>query len=589
MTDRDALLAAVAARPRDDTPRLVFADWLDDHGDPDRAAFVRVQCAAARAAPGSRARADLLDEADDQLATGDARWLGNAREYLHDWEFRRGFLHRVRISAADFVRHADDLFRAEPVSRVEVCGDDGWEETDADAVRAVVAHPMFARVRSCVVVTRFFAVPLGAWLAALASNPRLTRLREFGPSGHFTSFQHPRRRGRVEGFTTSSFRAFCSASHLRGLRSLDLSVRGGEREQLAHSVRVLEIAGAAFATGLRRLNLRGCGLTAECFERLAGDRVFARLQALDVRATLSQLGGWQPLFGSTVLRSLRSLAVPGNLIHTLARSRVVGQLSDLRVGREEGYGHPRRDTDWQELVDAMPPPRRLSFQIHNPGGRAFRAMSRAGWLRHLRTLDIAGDSQGDVYHNPSGLRHLFRPGVMPRLVRLRLHEAADDALLGRLAEWPGLARLESLEVTDDYLGRLDFDAFDPRHPPERARTLRGVTLASDAAVERFLAMPGLEAVNRLQLRVGIDPGHTAPSVTAGERVVRSERLANVTDLTLSFHDAEDIESRTWPVLADPAVLPRLKSLTIHGSGAADRPTLDQSGVRRRFGRRLQAY
>jgi uncharacterized protein (TIGR02996 family) len=31
MSDREALLAAVLDRPGDDTPRLVYADWLDDH------------------------------------------------------------------------------------------------------------------------------------------------------------------------------------------------------------------------------------------------------------------------------------------------------------------------------------------------------------------------------------------------------------------------------------------------------------------------------------------------------------------------------------------------------------------------------
>jgi uncharacterized protein (TIGR02996 family) len=40
-----ALEAAVIANAEDDTPRLVYADWLDEHGDPDRAAFIRTQCA----------------------------------------------------------------------------------------------------------------------------------------------------------------------------------------------------------------------------------------------------------------------------------------------------------------------------------------------------------------------------------------------------------------------------------------------------------------------------------------------------------------------------------------------------------------
>lgn len=41
MTDEAALLAAIAAAPGDETAVLVYADWLDDHDQPDRAAWVR--------------------------------------------------------------------------------------------------------------------------------------------------------------------------------------------------------------------------------------------------------------------------------------------------------------------------------------------------------------------------------------------------------------------------------------------------------------------------------------------------------------------------------------------------------------------
>jgi uncharacterized protein (TIGR02996 family) len=34
MTEEAAFVAAILAAPRDDTPRLVFADWLDERGDP---------------------------------------------------------------------------------------------------------------------------------------------------------------------------------------------------------------------------------------------------------------------------------------------------------------------------------------------------------------------------------------------------------------------------------------------------------------------------------------------------------------------------------------------------------------------------
>ena len=44
MTDGDALLAAIYHNPHDDTPRLVYADWLEENGDEARAEFIRVQC-----------------------------------------------------------------------------------------------------------------------------------------------------------------------------------------------------------------------------------------------------------------------------------------------------------------------------------------------------------------------------------------------------------------------------------------------------------------------------------------------------------------------------------------------------------------
>lgn len=44
MTTRDALLAEVIARPDDDLPRLVFADWLEENGDEGWAKLIRCMC-----------------------------------------------------------------------------------------------------------------------------------------------------------------------------------------------------------------------------------------------------------------------------------------------------------------------------------------------------------------------------------------------------------------------------------------------------------------------------------------------------------------------------------------------------------------
>ena len=48
MTEEDGLLQGIVANPEDDAPRLVYADWLDERGDADRAAFIRLQIEVAR-------------------------------------------------------------------------------------------------------------------------------------------------------------------------------------------------------------------------------------------------------------------------------------------------------------------------------------------------------------------------------------------------------------------------------------------------------------------------------------------------------------------------------------------------------------
>ena len=45
--ERIAFYRAIADAPDDDTPRLVFADWLQEHGEDARAEFIRLQCAIA--------------------------------------------------------------------------------------------------------------------------------------------------------------------------------------------------------------------------------------------------------------------------------------------------------------------------------------------------------------------------------------------------------------------------------------------------------------------------------------------------------------------------------------------------------------
>jgi uncharacterized protein (TIGR02996 family) len=48
VSDEAAFLDALAANPADDTARLVYADWLDEHGEPAKAEYLRLVVALAR-------------------------------------------------------------------------------------------------------------------------------------------------------------------------------------------------------------------------------------------------------------------------------------------------------------------------------------------------------------------------------------------------------------------------------------------------------------------------------------------------------------------------------------------------------------
>jgi uncharacterized protein (TIGR02996 family) len=82
-----AFLRDIKANPDDDTPRLILADWLQEHGDEAAAArgeMIRLQC---RALSTSRVRqAELLQ----QYAV---RWLGPLAPVANSWSSQRGLLH----------------------------------------------------------------------------------------------------------------------------------------------------------------------------------------------------------------------------------------------------------------------------------------------------------------------------------------------------------------------------------------------------------------------------------------------------------------------------------------------------------------
>ena len=154
---------AIRANPDDDTPRLVYADWLQEQGDEPRAEFIRVQCALARLPADRRksrterkrlqARNQELQEAhrDEWIAPLVAAATGDLPLFeRNDWAnrlgFERGFLGWVLLNLEYGARLADSGYEPEPMHRVEISRREASDELHC--VAAVARWPFGACLHS---------------------------------------------------------------------------------------------------------------------------------------------------------------------------------------------------------------------------------------------------------------------------------------------------------------------------------------------------------------------------------------------------------------------------------------------------------
>jgi uncharacterized protein (TIGR02996 family) len=134
MTDGELLLRAILDQPKEETPRLVYADWLEENGQPERAEFIRVQVEIAGWGTTPPADAEEWVRRERELLWGHGlKWALPATEVHHSGPtgvgpsaghilgfFSRGFLSHVTCSWPDWRAHADAILAAQPVERVRL-------------------------------------------------------------------------------------------------------------------------------------------------------------------------------------------------------------------------------------------------------------------------------------------------------------------------------------------------------------------------------------------------------------------------------------------------------------------------------------
>jgi uncharacterized protein (TIGR02996 family) len=225
MKPDDAFLRAVIDNPDDDTPRLVFADWLDEHDDRARAEFIRVQCELAGLSRGDR-RVEALEAHERKLRSANAaRWLGRLNGCPRDRVFRRGFLERVRMHGQTFTAHRRELFGLGPIREVILGGVGGQ----------VISLGM-ATWMERLEVLGLRGNRLGDWsVQFLAHSPFLHRLKKLDLGGN--------------AIADGGAEALAASPHLNGLIELRLDGNGISSDGM------LAIAASKYLGGLTRLDV----------------------------------------------------------------------------------------------------------------------------------------------------------------------------------------------------------------------------------------------------------------------------------------------------------------------------------------------
>jgi uncharacterized protein (TIGR02996 family) len=204
MTPDDAFLQDIILHPDDDTPRLIYADWLDDHGQADRAEFIRLQCRLARETdqPGADVRAMRL-RVDVLLHQHGRDWAGPVLCSLAQGHgFRRGFVYFVSIALEALLGRCGELFEAAPIRHLRLVApydrlgellaapqlgrlaflDFGSYRALGDQGLAVVARCPFLRHLEGLLLRGQDITPEG--VAALTASPYLHRLRWLDLAGN---------------------------------------------------------------------------------------------------------------------------------------------------------------------------------------------------------------------------------------------------------------------------------------------------------------------------------------------------------------------------------------------------------------------
>jgi uncharacterized protein (TIGR02996 family) len=340
-----AFLAGIRDQPDDDGPRLIFADWLDERGDP-RGEFIRLQCALA-CLPDDDPRFEALHmRATDLLDLHKAAWTEKLQGLASGFEFRRGLLDSVAVDAQTFLERGQDLFRLGPIRRVRF-------EDAGKCFPALMESPLLSRIRELDLIN----CSLGNGGPVLIARARQLARLEVLDLG-------------FNDITDQGLRTLADISHLVNLRELSLN---DNRQIGTPGVRAL--ADSPHFAQLRRLDLSGNGLSETALKVLINGESLKQLDSLALEGNNIGDGGVEALARSDLLRRI------------LARSPA------LNLGRNNIGPLGAQALAESPLLEAV---ETLNLDINAIGDAGLRSLAQSPYLVRLLQLNVSENRIGDA-------------------------------------------------------------------------------------------------------------------------------------------------------------------------------------------------
>lgn len=424
-TSRDStetrLLDAVLARPEDDEPRLVYADWLMERGDP-RGEFIAVQCALARltkerkrTSPAYRAAANRARAIEREHLR---KWVDVAG--LRKWwgQFERGFVTHLTISPSALRSKWEPLFSRWPLEHLRLQPRGGGSPTLGD-LAWIAAEPRSAQLRWVTIDTLWGASVTLDWsIARTALQDHDVDDRTIALPQELALGVAPVDRA-VRGVSIRSTTPDHIADlHRRcppALRSLNLgSLSRIDQNDMAVLMSTPELRGLE-ALSLGQAPEDVAAVLVEDHPR--SPPRFPNLITLEIRARDS--------VGSRFLRALaanKSLASVVTLVLPFALDDALTEILEARTTKLESLTLEGKSND-----------------------AAVAGFARARFLRRLRSLSLEGAEAG--FFGAPSIRPLLRPDAFAELESLSLKAfLIGDANAEAMKDTPWLSTLVSLSL-----------------------------------------------------------------------------------------------------------------------------------------------